>query len=81
MADKIERRNRPALSLHVPEPDARPGDEIDFSALVIPPAGEAMRPDVVAPASETHPLCFTLVRVLDDEASGRPLGSRLDPIR
>ena len=37
------RRNRPALSLHVPEPDARPGDEVDFSAIPIPAAGSVPR--------------------------------------
>ena len=80
MADKSERRNRPALSLHVPEPDARPGDEVDFSRIVIPAAGGAPRPDVSAAAVETHPLCFTLIRVLgeDDEAVG-PWDPRLDP--
>jgi len=44
MTSKTERRNRPALSLHVPEPDARPGDAVDFSAVVIPAAGRAPLP-------------------------------------
>jgi 2-oxoisovalerate dehydrogenase E1 component alpha subunit len=72
MANDIERRNRPALSLHVPEPDARPGDEIDFSRIEIPAAGSAPKPDVSVAASETHPLCYSLVRVLDenDDAVG-----------
>jgi len=74
------RRNRPALSLHVPEPNARPGDTPDFSAIPIPPAGSALRPDVAAPAEETWPLCTTLVRVLDDEAKAvGPWDPRLDP--
>lgn len=67
MAKTEARRNRPALSLHVPEPDARPGDPVDFSRLAIPAAGSAPRPDSSAPAAETHPLCYSLVRVLDDE--------------
>jgi 2-oxoisovalerate dehydrogenase E1 component alpha subunit len=80
MADKSERRNRPALSLHVPEPDMRPGDVPDFSRLDIPAAGSVPRPDVAAASSETHPLCFTLVRVLDDEANAvGPWDPRLDP--
>jgi 2-oxoisovalerate dehydrogenase E1 component alpha subunit len=80
MADKSERRNRPALSLHVPEPDARPGDEPDFSRIEIPAAGSVPRPDVAAAPSETHPLCFTLVRVLDDDANAvGPWDPRLDP--
>ncbi len=81
MPSKNERRsNRPALSLHVPEPEARPGDEIDFSRLDIPAAGSAPRPDIAAAAADTHPLCFTLVRVLDDEGNATgPWDPRLDP--
>lgn len=78
--DPTDRRNAPALSLHVPEPDYRPGDTPDFSKVVVPPAGAAPRPDTGAPARETFPLTDTLVRVLDDE--GRPTGPwdpRLDP--
>jgi 2-oxoisovalerate dehydrogenase E1 component alpha subunit len=30
---------RMPLSLHVPEPKARPGDAPDFASLRIPPAG------------------------------------------
>ena len=79
MADKTERRNRPALSLHVPEPDARPGDEVDFSRIVIPAAGSAARPDVAAAAADTHPLCFTLIRVLDEDGKAvGPWDPRLD---
>ncbi|HEX2762826.1 MAG TPA: 3-methyl-2-oxobutanoate dehydrogenase (2-methylpropanoyl-transferring) subunit alpha [Allosphingosinicella sp.] len=75
-----ERRNRPALNLHVPEPDARPGEEVDFSGIDIPAAGAVRRPDSAAPASETHELVYSLVRVLDDE--GRAVGPwdpKLDP--
>jgi 2-oxoisovalerate dehydrogenase E1 component subunit alpha len=59
--------NRPKLSLHVPEPPARPGETPDFSSVKVPPAGAAPRPDVAAPATETHPLTMSLVRVLDEE--------------
>jgi 2-oxoisovalerate dehydrogenase E1 component alpha subunit len=80
MTDKAERRNRPALSLHVPEPGARPGDPVDFGGIAIPAAGSVARPDIGVPAAETHPLCFTLVRVLDDEAAAvGPWDPRLDP--
>jgi 2-oxoisovalerate dehydrogenase E1 component alpha subunit len=80
MADRSERRNRPALSLHVPEPDARPGDEVDFSHIAIPAAGSVARPDIAAAPSQTHPLCFTLIRVLDEEANAvGPWDPRLDP--
>ncbi len=67
MDDQPERPNRPALSLHVPEPNARPGDEVDFSDIAIPPAGSVRRPDPHAPAGETHDLVTTLVRVLDEK--------------
>ena len=72
MTTSPERANRPTLSLHVPEPEARPGDAIDFSHIQIPAAGSVRRPDPSAPASETHELVYTLVRVLDEE--GRAVG-------
>lgn len=67
MSDKDPslRRNAPKLALHVPEPAFRPGDAPDFSNLQVPAAGSAPRPDVAAPAAETHPLTTSLVRVLD----------------
>ena len=80
MTERPERPNRPALSLHVPEPPARPGDPVDFSYLDIPSAGAAPRPDPHAPAVETHALAMGLVRVLDEE--GRAVGPwdpKLDP--
>src|SRR5438045_8460806 len=83
MSDKDpskRRPNRPKLALHVPEPPFRPGDTPDFSSLKIPGAGSAPRPDVAAPATETHPLTRHLVRVRgdDDEAAG-PWDPKLDP--
>jgi 2-oxoisovalerate dehydrogenase E1 component alpha subunit len=74
------RPNRPKLALHVPEPPFRPGDTPDFSSLKIPAAGSAQRPDVAAPASETHPLTTHLVRVLgDDHKAVGPWDPKLDP--
>ncbi|HVF82707.1 MAG TPA: 3-methyl-2-oxobutanoate dehydrogenase (2-methylpropanoyl-transferring) subunit alpha [Sphingomicrobium sp.] len=70
--DPQARRNAPALALHVPEPAYRPGDTPDFSGIAIPAAGSAFRPDSNAPPRETHPLCDTLVRVLDE--GGRAVG-------
>ena len=82
MSDKDPsiRRNAPKLALHVPEPAFRPGDTPDFSSLNIPAAGSATRPDVAAPAAETHPLTIALVRVLgdDDRATG-PWDPKLSP--
>src|SRR3954470_16354493 len=80
MNTPIERRNRPALSLHVPEPSARPGDEPDFSQLAIPAAGEARRPDPAAEPRETHELAYSLVRVLDEQGQAvGPWDPKLDP--
>jgi 2-oxoisovalerate dehydrogenase E1 component alpha subunit len=80
MKSKSERRNRPALELHVPEPGARPGDEVDFGDIAIPAAGSVPRPDISAAPAEFRDLAYTLVRVLDDkgEAVG-PWDPRLDP--
>jgi 2-oxoisovalerate dehydrogenase E1 component alpha subunit len=73
------RANRPALALHVPEPKYRPGDAPDFSALAVPAAGSAPRPDVAAKAEETFPLCTHLVRVLDENGKAvGPWDPRLD---
>jgi 2-oxoisovalerate dehydrogenase E1 component alpha subunit len=81
MSRKTERgANRTPLSLHVPEPGARPGDEVDFSHIAIPPAGSVRRPDPHAAASETHDLITTLVRVLDEEGKAvGPWDPKLDP--
>ena len=83
MSDKDPSRlkpNRPKLALHVPEPPFRPGDTPDFSALRIPAAGSAPRPDIAAPAAETHPLTTALVRVLgDDHRAVGPWDPKLDP--
>ena len=82
MSDKDPSRlkpNRPKLSLHVPEPPARPGEEPDFSNVVVPAAGAAPRPDVFAHAEETHPLTTSLVRVLDeDHRAVGPWNPKLD---
>jgi len=67
------RPNLQPLSLHVPEPLYRPGDEADFADIVVPPAGEARRPDTTAPAGGIRDLAYGLVRVLDDE--GRATGA------
>ena len=72
--------NLPGLKLHVPEPQARPGEAVDWSSLAIPPAGAQPRPDETCAAAQTHPLCLDLVRVLgeDDRAHG-PWNPGLEP--
>ena len=62
----------PPLSLHVPEPPARPGKATDFSYLHVSPAGAVRRPPVDTRPSETGDIAEGLVRVLDDE--GRAVG-------
>jgi len=83
MSDKDPARlkpNRPKLALHVPEPPFRPGDKPDFSRMKVPAAGAAPKPDVAAPATETHPLTTSLVRVLDeDNRAVGPWDPKLDP--
>src|SRR5688572_26334923 len=72
--------NRPRLSLHVPEPYARPGEEADFSHIRITEPGAQPRPDESCPASETWPLCSDLIRVLgDDNKAHGPWDPRLSP--
>lgn len=77
---KAARGNLPPLQLHVPEPNFRPGDPVDYSYLDIPPAGLLPRPDETCAATETTPLCSGMVRVLDDDhvAMG-PWDPKLDP--
>ncbi|MBC2668173.1 3-methyl-2-oxobutanoate dehydrogenase (2-methylpropanoyl-transferring) subunit alpha [Novosphingobium piscinae] len=72
--------NLAPLRLHVPEPPHRPGDPVDFRHVHLPAAGSQPRPDETCPPGETHPLCNSLVRVLDD--AGRAVGPwnpQLDP--
>src|SRR3954466_13159503 len=78
--DPSLRRNAPRLELHVPEPPFRPRATPDFSALKVPPAGAAPRPDPSVQAAETHPLTTDLVRVLgDDHKAVGPWDPKLDP--
>ncbi|QIL01427.1 3-methyl-2-oxobutanoate dehydrogenase (2-methylpropanoyl-transferring) subunit alpha [Sphingomonas sinipercae] len=60
------KRNRPQLSLHVPEPAYRPGDTPDFSSIAVPAAGEVPRPDIGVAPADIAGLATSLVRVLDD---------------
>ena len=65
-------KNTQALSLHVPEPQTRPGDQPDFTGLKLPAAGGVERPDISTPALEMRELAYGLIRVLDGE--GRAVG-------
>ncbi len=73
-------KNSRSLSLHVPEPQTRPGDEPDFTRLALPAAGSLERPDISTPALQMRELAYGLIRVLDEE--GRAVGPwnpRVDP--
>jgi 2-oxoisovalerate dehydrogenase E1 component alpha subunit len=64
--------NLAPLRLHVPEPKFRPGDEADFSDIVVPPVDAIARPDEGSEPAALQPLAYGLIRVLDDnsQASG-----------
>jgi|GEM_PF-3921437 len=73
-------RNRPPLSLRIPEPPARPGEEADFSHIQVTPAGVTPRPDSFAAAHDLRDMAFGLVRVLDDAGKAvGPWDPRLSP--
>ena len=57
------------LSLHVPEPSSRPGDEPDFSYIQVPPAGKLRKPAVDCSPDAIRDLAFDLIRVLDDDGA------------
>jgi 2-oxoisovalerate dehydrogenase E1 component alpha subunit len=60
------------LSLHVPEPEFRPGDKPDFSNVEIPQAGAAPRPPIDVEPGDIRDLAYTIIRVMnrDGEAVG-----------
>jgi 2-oxoisovalerate dehydrogenase E1 component alpha subunit len=60
------------LSLHVPEPECRPGDTPDFSGFEIPKAGAAPRPALDTAPEDMRDMAFSIVRVLNK--SGEAVG-------
>lgn len=60
------------LSLHVPEPAVRPGDQPDFSNVTIARAGSVPRPEIDAAPETIRDLAYSIIRVLnrDGEAVG-----------
>lgn len=68
------------LSLHVPEPEVRPGDTPDFSKVVIPKAGSVARPPVDVDPKEIRDLAYSIIRVLnrDGHAVGPWAGTLTD---
>src|SRR5580700_7705914 len=59
----------PRLELHIPAHHPAPGEKPNFSDVPLFPAGTVERPDVTAPAQQTHPLADKLIRVLDDDGA------------
>ncbi|MEM9011376.1 MAG: 3-methyl-2-oxobutanoate dehydrogenase (2-methylpropanoyl-transferring) subunit alpha [Pseudomonadota bacterium] len=57
------------FSLHVPEPECRPGDTPDFSAFEVPEAGAVDRPPVDVDPQHIQDHAYQIVRVLDDEGT------------
>jgi 2-oxoisovalerate dehydrogenase E1 component alpha subunit len=55
------------LSLHIPEPTSRPGNQPDFASLNVSLTQPARYPPSDAIAADIRELAFTLIRVLDDE--------------
>src|ERR1044072_4080612 len=60
------------LSLHVPEPDVRPGGAPDFSNVKIPEPGGVPRPEVDVDPRDIRDLAFAIIRVLG--RSGEAVG-------
>jgi 2-oxoisovalerate dehydrogenase E1 component alpha subunit len=63
--------NLSPLRLHVPEPKFRPGDEADFSDIIVPAVDEIARPDEASTPAQLQPLAYGLVRVLDDDGQAK----------
>jgi 2-oxoisovalerate dehydrogenase E1 component alpha subunit len=61
-----KRTNLTPLRLHVPEPKYRPGDDVDFSDVIVPPVDAVPMPDEAVHPSLIHPLAFGMIRVLDE---------------
>jgi 2-oxoisovalerate dehydrogenase E1 component alpha subunit len=63
--------NIPPLRLHIPEPKFRPGDEADFSDIVVPDVDGISRPDENAAPADIRQLAFGLIRVLDNDGDAK----------
>ena len=68
------------LSLHVPEPEVRPGGTPDFSGVKIARAGTVRRPPVDVDPAEIRDLAYSIIRVLNrsGEAVGEWAGTLSD---
>ena len=67
------------MRLQVPEPPARPGDEPNFSHIIVPAAGSVTKPPIDVAAGHTHDHAGAIIRVLDDNAAAvGPWDPKLD---
>ncbi|MBW3097920.1 3-methyl-2-oxobutanoate dehydrogenase (2-methylpropanoyl-transferring) subunit alpha [Pseudohoeflea coraliihabitans] len=66
------------LSLRIPEPGCRPGDQPDFSDFVVPRAGEARRPDTDASPEDMRDMAFSIIRVINKK--GEAVGPWADTL-
>lgn len=69
-ADNAAMKTSGSLTLHIPEPDRRPGETADFSSMRL--ERSQWRPSIDCPEADMREQAFCLIRVLDDagQASG-----------
>lgn len=67
-----------SLSLHVPEPQVRPGEKPDFSSMEIPRAGDVRRPKINAKPESMRDLAYSIIRVLNK--NGEAVGDWADEL-
>jgi 2-oxoisovalerate dehydrogenase E1 component alpha subunit len=71
-------RNSPGL--YVPEPICRPGEEPDFSAILVPEAGIVSRPEIDVDPADIRDHAYQLIRVLNAEGVAvGPWDPKIDP--
>lgn len=59
------------LSLHVPEPASRPGDEPNFSHITVPKAGQVRKPKIDCNPADIRDIAFDMIRVLGDDGKAQ----------
>ena len=62
-------RRNSALQLKFPQPPARPGQEPDYSKLVLSAPGEIRRPAIDTKPDDMRDLAYSLIRVMDDQGN------------
>ncbi len=66
-----KKSNIAPLQLHIAEPKFRPGDEADFSDVIVPEVDAISMPDVNAVPADIHGLAYGLIRVLDNDGTAK----------